>query len=324
MIKVLAHLGTDQVEFLDPAELPHLLADPETLTWVDLESPDELEAHVILADTFHFHPLTVEDCCNDITDPPKIDDYRDYLFIIAQAIDFSVLEDSIVTTEVNIFLGKNYVVTVHRRPLPVLGEVVDHCKRQLPHVGTGADWLCHAILDKLVDQLLPVVEAIDEEIASLEDQALESADRAVVARMGQLKRSTLRLRWLVAPQRDVVSRIGRGDFPNLIRDETHMYFRDVHDHLVRMDVTIENLRDLGESVMAVYLATQGNRLNEVMKALGIVGVIFLPLTLISGVFGTNFTDTYMDSGWLGFGIMCGSFTLIAFVMLAIFRMRRWL
>src|SRR5258708_38597921 len=99
MIKVLAHLGTDHVDVVDPAELPQLLADPQSLTWVDLEAPDELEAHLILADAFHFHPLTIEDCCNEITDPPKIDDYRDYLFIIAQAIDFSVGDDSIVTTE---------------------------------------------------------------------------------------------------------------------------------------------------------------------------------------------------------------------------------
>ena len=102
-----------------------------------------------------------------------------------------------------------------------------------------------------------------------------------------------------------------------------MYFRDIYDHLARLDVTIENLRDLGESVMAIYLATQGNRLNEVMKALGMVGVVFLPLTLISGVFGTNFANTYMDSEWLGFGLMCASFVAIAAIMLMLFKKRGW-
>jgi magnesium transporter len=324
MMKVLAHVGTERPDFVDPAEIPSLLADPHGATlWVDLEDPDQPEK-AILSDVFHFHPLTIEDCFSEAFDPPKVDDYHDYLFIVAQAIDFSAQDDTLATTELDLYLGKNYVVTVHRRPLPVLGEVMEHCKRLLPLVGRGPDWLMHAILDRLVDQLLPVVAAIDEEIATLEDQALESPDHALIGRMGGLKRSTLRLRWLVAPQRDMVNRLGRGDFPHLIREETHMYFRDVHDHLVRLDVTIENLRDLGESVMAVYLATQGNRLNEVMKALGIVGVIFLPLTLISGVFGTNFTDTYMDSGWLGFAVMCGSFVLIAGIMLTIFKKRRWL
>jgi magnesium transporter len=323
MIKVLAHVGSDAPDFADPSDLPSLLLDTNTTTWLDLEEPTETE-RAILSDVFHFHALTIEDCFSEVFDPPKVDDYRDYLFIVAQAIDFSIQDDTLATTELDLYLGKNYVVTVHRKPLPVLGEVMEHCKRQLPLVGRGPDWLTHAILDRMVDQLLPVVEAIDEDIAALEDEALESPERRLVARMGQLKRSTLRLRWLVAPQRDMVNRLGRGDFPHLIREETHMYFRDVHDHLVRLDVTIENLRDLGESVMAVYLATQGNRLNEVMKALGIVGVIFLPLTLISGVFGTNFTDTYMDSGWVGFGLMCASFITIAGVMLTIFKRRRWI
>lgn len=323
MLKALAHLGSDHPEFVDPGQLAELLADRNATTWLDIEAATESEK-AILSDVFHFHPLTIEDCFSEAFDPPKVDDYRDYLFIVAQAIDFSVQDDTLATTELDLYMGANYVVTVHRGPLPVLGEVMNHCQRQVPLVGRGPDWLVHAILDRLVDQLLPVVEAIDEEIATLEDKALESPERTLVGRMGDLKRSTLRLRWLVAPQRDMVNRLGRGDFPHLIREETHMYFRDVHDHLVRLDVTIENLRDLGESVMAVYLATQGNRLNEVMKALGIVGVIFLPLTLISGVFGTNFNDTYMDSSWLGFGLMCASFVTIAGVMLTIFKKRRWI
>src|SRR5579862_8604399 len=302
MIKVLAPLGTQMPELADPQTLPELLARPDKAIWVDIEAPDSTDA-AVLRDLFHFHELTIEDCLNSAVDPPKVDDYGDYLFVIVQAIDFSVSDEVLVTTELNLYVGKNYLVTVHQRPLPVLDQVVGHCRRQLPLVGRGPDWLTHTILDHLVDQLLPVVEAMDEEIAALEDQALEAPDKQLIGRMGQLKRCTLRLRWLVAPERDVMSRIGRGDFPHLIREETHMYFRDVYDHLARLDVTIENLRDLGESVMAVYLATQGNRLNEVMKALGVVGVIFLPLTLISGVFGTNFSDTYMDSGWLGFGLM---------------------
>jgi magnesium transporter len=323
MIKVLAHRGSDAPDFVDPARLAQLLEEHDALIWVDLEGPGQPELK-ILSDVFHFHPLTIEDCGNELFDPPKVDDYVEYLFIVAQAIDFSASDDTLTTTELDLYLGKNYVVTVHHKPLPVLGEVVEQCRRQLPLLNKGSDWLVHAILDKLVDQLLPVVEAIDEEIASLEDRALLAADRDVLERMGELKRSTLRLRWLVAPQRDMVNRLGRGDFPHLIREETYMYFRDIHDHLVRLDVTIENLRDLGESVMAIYLATQGNRLNEVMKALGIVGVIFLPLTLISGVFGTNFNDTYQDSSWLGFGLMCGSFLLIMGIMLTIFKKRRWI
>lgn len=321
MVKVLTAIGTDNPVFADASQITSVIGR-EQLAWVDIEEPGDAD-YAVLTDVFHFHELTIEDCRHTVLTPPKVDDYHDYLFLIAHAIDFSVSDDTLVTTELDMYVGKNYVVTVHQRPLPVLREVMEHCQRQQPLIGRGPDWLAHAILDRLVDQLLPVVEAIDEEIASLEDEALENPTRGLVARMGDLKRSTLRLRWLVAPQRDMVNRLGRGDFPHRIREETLMYFRDIHDHLVRLDVTIENLRDLGESVMAVYLATQGNKLNEVMKALGIVGVIFLPLTLISGVFGTNFDSTYQSSSWFGFGTMCVSFGVITMIMLAIFKFRRW-
>ncbi|HEU0168649.1 MAG TPA: magnesium/cobalt transporter CorA [Chloroflexota bacterium] len=322
MIKVLANIGAHSPEFAEPADLPRLMAAPNGLTWVDIESPDEAEAS-LLADVFHFHPLTIEDCLNDEVDPPKVDDYDSYLFAIIQAIDFSASEETLVTTELNLYLGPNYLVTVHKRPLPALGQVLTNCQRNHPMTTRGADWLMHSVLDELVDQLLPVLEAMDEDMSGLEDRALVKPTRELVERMSQLKRSTLRLRWLVAPQREVMNRLARGDFGRLIRAETYPYYRDVYDHLVRMDSMVEDLRDMGESVLAVHLATQNNRLNEVMKALGIVGVIFLPLTLISGVFGTNFDSTYMDSQWLGFGLMCGSFVAIAAFMLAWFKKRGW-
>ena len=173
MITVLGHLGTAAPEFVDLADLPQLLADEQSTTWVDIEAPGDPDKK-LLTDVFHFHQLTIDDCWNEIVDPPKVDDYGDYLFIIAQAIDFQASDETLVTTELNVYLGKNYVVTSHHRPLPILGEVVEHCQR-LPTVGKGPDWLCHTILDRLVDQLLPVVEAIDEEIAVLEDLALQGA-----------------------------------------------------------------------------------------------------------------------------------------------------
>jgi magnesium transporter len=183
--------------------------------------------------------------------------------------------------------------------------------------------LVHGILDGLVDQLLPVVQRMDEELAALEERALTSAAQSVVVKLSQMSRFTLRLRWLVVPQRDIINRISRGDYSHLIRQELQPYFGDIYDHLVRLDTMIETLRDRCGAVVSIHLATQNNRLNEVMKALGIVGVIFLPLTLISGIFGTNFSNTYMDSQWAGFWLMCGSFAVIAVAMLIIFKIRRW-
>ena len=323
MITVLArtephHFGPATVE-----DLPGLLEDRHGVVWVDFQEASTAEL-ILLSDIFHFHPLTIEDATNEVVDPPKVDDYGEYLFVIAQAMQFAGDSEGLITTELNIYLGVNYVVTVHQRPLPFVDAVRSDCERGMHHTCQGPDWLMHALLDMMVDRLLPVVEAMDKEIEELEDKALVEGARDVLERVSSLKRQTLRMRWLVAPQRDVMSRLGRGDFSGLIREETLMYYRDIHDHLMRLDTMIDGLRDLGESVIAIHLSTQNNRMNEIMKTLSIVGSIFLPLTLVASVFGTNFDSTYMPSGWLGFGLMCGSFLVSSGAMLVTFKRRRWI
>ena len=304
-------------------ELPRLLAGPGRVLWVDLEAPTEAEA-ALLPDLFHFHQLTIDDCFNTRVDPPKIDDYGDYLFLIVQGLDFSASNETVATSELDLYLGPSYIVTFHHQPVTAITEVRARCQRAAPLPARGPDWLAHAILDTLVDHLLPVVEAMDEEIAALEDQALANPQPALIERMTGLKRATLRLRRLVAPQRDVINRLSRGDFAHLVGEDTRMYYRDIYDHLVRLGELVEGLRDLGDSVIATYLATTNNRMNEIMKALSLVGTVFLPLTLVASIFGTNFAPTYEDWGWPGFLAMVVFMLLTAALLVWLFQRRRWL
>lgn len=283
-------------------DLPQMLRAPGGLVWIDLEAPTE-EEWSILRDPFRFHQLTIDDCLNSRVDPPKVDDYRSYLFIVVQGIGMEA-SDTVQTTELNLYVGRNYVVSFHHQPLHAVDETRARCSRGAASPTRGPDWLTHAILDTLVDQILPVVEQMDDEISDLEDQALDRPERAIVTRMTALKRSILQIRRLSAPQRDVVNRLSRGDHEHLIRAETRMYYRDIYDHLVRLEDTIEALRDLGDSVIATYLATVNNRMNEIMKTLSLVSTTFLPLTLLASVFGTNFAPTYEAWGWSGFIGMC--------------------
>lgn len=323
MLTVRARTEGDQFTEVTGDDIPRLLAIPEALLWVDLEHPAPAEV-AILSDVFHFHHLTIDDCLNHRVDPPKVDDYGDYLFIIAQGVDFSARGGTVTTTELNAYIGPNYVVTFHQRPMPAITETHDRCVRGATLPVRGADWLAHGLLDTLVDHLLPVVEEMDEEIASLEDEALSHPEPEMVERLMAMKRSTLRLRRLIAPQRDVVNRLSRGDFSHLIRDETRMYFRDIYDHLVRMEDMIEGLRELSDSVVSTYLSTMNNRMNEIMKSLSLVSVVFLPLTLLASVFGTNFAPTYEAWGWPGFLGMCAVIFACALVLIWWFRRRHWL
>jgi magnesium transporter len=327
MLRILARTAGSVFTSYDPADLPGLLKAPDALVWVDLEAPDEHEV-AVLSEVFDFHHLTIEDCLNTYVDPPKIDDYGDYLYLIVQGIVFTAEPgtnaEAFEITELNVYLGRTFVVTFHQRPIAATSAARERCERASPLPARGADWLMHTLLDTLVDQLLPAVEAIDETIAELHDQALDRPDRVLMVRLAALKRTTLRFRRLVTPQRDLINRLSRGDFPNLIRPETHMHFRDIYDHMMRLDGMIEGLRDLNEGAISAYLATINNRLSEITKALSVTGTIFLPLTLVASIFGTNFSPTYESWGWTGFLGMCGFMVLCMVVLMAWFRYRRWL
>lgn len=224
----------------------------------------------------------------------------------------------------NIYLGRSFVVSFHRRPVAAVTEARARCERASPLPTRGADWLAHALLDALATQLLPAVEAIDEAIAQLHDCALVSAERDIMERLAALRRTTLRFRRLVAPQRDLINRLSRGDFPDLVRPETYMHFRDIYDHMLRLEGMIEGLRDLNEGAISAYLAAVNNRLSEITKALSVTATIFLPLTLVASIFGTNFSPTYEEWGWSGFLGMCAFMLACMAALLVWFKHRHWL
>ena len=293
------------------------------LLWVDLEGADAAEARSILEGVFHFHHLAVDDCLNPHVDTPKIDDYGEYLFIIAQGIRFHARSERLETTELDLFLGPNYVVSFHGHRLAAVDDVRRRASEDGPLAGRGADFLVHALLDALVDQFQPVVEEMDQVVDALEEAVLANPQQRVLQEILLLKRNALRLRRALLPERDVVNRFARGEFPRLVGEETHMYFRDIYDHVVRVEEMVEGLRDLAESVLNTYLSAINNRMNEVMKVLSIVATIILPLTLIAGIYGTNF-ENLPELGWQwGYFGMLGAMVIIALGLIAFFRWRRW-
>lgn len=308
---------------LTPSQLEEAIAAPGGLLWVDLEASDETEARPILEGVFHFHHLAVDDCLNRHVDTPKIDDYGEYIFVISQGIRFHARSERLETTELDIFLGPNYVVSFHSQPLAAVEDVRRRVAVNGPLAGRGPDLLVHALLDALVDQFQPVVEEMDQAVDALEEAVLANPQQRLLHDMLLLKRNTQRLRRTLLPQRDAVNRFARGEFPRLVSEETHIYFRDIYDHVVRVEDMVESLRDLTESVLGTYLSAVNNRMNEVMKVLSIVATIILPLTLISGIYGTNF-ENVPELGWQwGYFGMLGAMAIIALGLIAFFRWRKW-
>jgi len=304
-------------------ELKNELASGKGLLWVDLDTADP-EGRPLLEQDFGFHALAVDDCYNGHLDTPKIDDYEAYLFIQAQSIDYSTRANRLDLTEIGLFLGPHYVVTVHDQPVPPLDQLFSRAEENAHFIARGTDFLAQAILDVMVDQILPVVEEMDEELDELERGILDTPDRDLLSQVLLLKRNTLRLRRSILPQRDLVNRLSRGEFPKLIRPEALIFFRDVYDHVIRIESLLDGLRDLADSALNSYLSSVNNRLNEIVKVLSVVTVIFLPLTLIASIFGTNLD--YSPFGLTlksGFFVMLGAMLALAAAMVTYFHRRGW-
>ncbi len=272
------------------------------------------------------HALTIEDCLSPHVDPAKIDDHGDYIFVVVQALGEYRPERELEPLEVDFYLGPNYVVSCHRQPLAAIEHFRGRCQRDERLLQHTADWLLHGLLDGLVDEFLPVVDAMDEALDQLEETVLRRPDGRSLQQILLLKRNTLRLRRATTPQRDIMNRLSRGEFPHLIRPEAAIYYRDIYDHLVRVEYLVEALRDLADGALNTYLSVLSNRMNEIMKVLTAAATVFLPLTLISGIYGMNFAEGVVppfDADW-GFGLIVGLMATLAAGLLSYFRWRRWI
>jgi len=308
----------------DEAALRAALEDAAGLLWVDLFIHSEADA-AVLRDVFHFHPLTIEDCLSPHVDPAKIDDHGDYLFIVVQALDAYHPNAEIRSIEVNFYLGPNYVVSSRRERVSAIDQFRERCRQDEYVLSHPADWLLHGLLDGLVDEYLPVVDAIDDTIDALEEAVLHNPDGGILHQIMMVKRNALRLRRAATPQRDTMNRLSRHEYPKFISEETAIYYRDIYDHLVRVEYLIEALRDLADGALNTYLSVVSNRLNEVMKVLTVAIVPLTIGTLISGVYGMNLTKGFWppsDSDW-AFPVVVAFMATVALLLLAYFRYRRW-
>lgn len=311
-------------QLADLTRLHDALEDAAGVLWIDLLIESEADARV-LQEVFHFHHLTIEDCVSPHVDPAKIDDHGDYLFMVVQALGDYYPDRELTALEVEFYLGPNYVVSCHRQPISAIEQYRERCRQDEYLLSRSADWLLHGLLDGLVDEYLPVVDAVDDTIDELEEAVLHRPDSHLLQQIMMVKRNALRLRRAATPQRDMMNRLSRGEYPNLIREETAIYYRDIYDHLVRVEYLIEALRDLADGALNTYLSVVSNRLNEVMKVLTVAVVPLTVGTLISGIFGMNLTAGFWppsDSEW-GFGAVIAFMIVIAVLTLAYFRYRRW-
>jgi len=324
MIKFAFYLAPDGKlpQQVDLDQICNLLATGKGLLWVDTEDTTSEDAQ-FLTDAFNFHPLAVADCVSKNIHPPKIDNFDDYIFIIMHGINYHIESDVVETTELALFVGKNYVVTSHDFPMRSVASILARIQVDGRPMRRGADMLAHDIMDALVDNIMPTIDELDDKCTCIESEVLEYPKKGTLSSIMQLKRSILALNRVMSPQREIVNTIARGDYP-VIGKKCQIYYRNIYDHLVRIETLTQGLRDLSDSVLATYLSSVSNRMNEVMKVLSVVAAIFLPLTLLAGIYGMNFANIPELQWRYGYFVVWGVMALVAFSLVAVFKKRKWL
>lgn len=305
--------------------LPGLRADPEVTLWLDLESPSDQESRV-LAEVFHFHPLAIEDALQDYGHP-KIDTFEDHVFMIVHGIDFARLnlEKSmdIHTLELDIFVGDRFLVTHHGDPaVRSIRELhKDVCEPgHRPWVSVR---LLHRLLDRLVDNFLPVMDQVGAKLEVLEDQIIHNPVPDLLEKVLEAKKSIQKIRRMTAHQRLILESLARGHL-ELIPRESLAFFRDIYDHFVRVADLAEAYREGAQSAVEAYLSMSANKTNEIMKVLTQISTIMLPLTFIAGIYGMNF-DIMPELRWVyGYPFAVTLMLATAAALLYWFRRRHWL
>lgn len=282
---------------LTPQAYAEALHAASGILWVDMDQTAVEMCLPILRDTFGFHPLAIDDALEE-AHSPKIDDWVEYLYLALQAVMLDVENGQLLRTgELDVFLGPNYLVTYHTETIAALERVWKACQRDVRHLPKGPCHLLYRLADELASDCMLVVEVLDEEIDRIEDQVFGSPGPDLLEEIFTLKRTLVTLRRIIAPQREVLNKMARGDYAVVPR-EYNIFFRDVYDHLVRLYDIIDSLRDLVSGALDSYLSVVSNRMNQVMKTLTVITTLFMPISFLAGFFGMNFFEpTFPFPAW---------------------------
>jgi magnesium transporter len=296
--------------------------DGDMCVWVDICHPTQEDIEPLLEEWFRFHELATEDALSGTT-LPKYDSFPSYDFFVFRSIRFDIACHGVDTEKLSCFLGRNFLFTIHRDPLPAVDSVWGRLPQDKRMAHRGVDFLLYSVLDLLVDQHFPLLESIEEHMDSLHEEIFSSPSQELLSELLNLKRDLNVLRRQTLPQRDLFNQISRGE-TKFIQQEHLIYFRDLYDHMFRIGESIDSERDLATSTMEAYLSVIANRTNEIMKVLTVFSAIMLPLTLIAGIYGMNFVHMPELQWHYGYAYALSLMAVVMVVMLYLFRRRGWI
>jgi len=328
-MKALTCQAKDRVSAAISADeaLKSIRDNPQTLVWLDFDSPLTADDRRLLAaPPFGFHELALEDASRPDGQRPKVEEYEDYFFMVMHALSHKQVEGQLSLEldwhEIDLFVGSNFVISVHRGELPEIDRVWQDALVRPGILGCGSDRLTYFILDAVVDHYLEAIDDIEDILDDLEDAVISpSSGESAVQDIFRFKRQLINFRKKAGPLREAINEMTSRNFP-YITENTSFYLRDVYDHLIRLSDILDSYRDILTGALDVHLSAVSNRLNVIMKRLTVVATIFMPLTFITGFWGMNFLDLPVGSHpW--FWVTVSGMAAITLALVVMFTSRQY-
>ena len=295
---------------------------PDALLWLDLQSPTEQEL-VKLGQQFQLHPLAIEDASRE-HQRPKVEDYESFYFVVFYSVGLNSNTPGLAISELDMFLGKNYLITVHSGHIDELDEVEQRWTRNAKQLEWGVGVLLYTLLDTIVDRYFPVIDEMVNQAEELEDHLFSGAVRqaAFTQQLLELRKRFLTLRRIATPERDVLNILTNRDSP-IFDEHALIYFRDVYDHITRLADTIDLYRDQLSTTMDANLSIVSNDLNKVMRTLTSASIVLMADSLLAGIWGMNFVnipELHLHYGYFG---ALALMVVVSLLLLLLFRRLRW-
>ena len=295
----------------------------DTATWININGLHDTDKIRSIAEGFGLHPLVVEDIVYT-GQRPKMEEYDDYLFFVIKMMRYDKDSQKIINEQLSIILGSNFLLTFQEQPGDVFDPVRNRIRKKNGRIrNVGVDYLAYSLLDTVIDNYIYIVEKMGEQIEELEEEILDNLNQGILRKINDHKREMNYLRRTIQPAREFILHLSSLD-SNLIQDSTRPFLKDLLDISIQAVETVDTYRDMLSDNLDVYNTLISNRLNEIMKVLTIFSAIFIPLTFIAGIYGTNFE--YLPE--LGFKysyfIFWGVLLAVALTMTAFFKRRKWL
>jgi magnesium transporter len=294
--------------------------EKSTISWINIDGIHEVEIIKKIGGCFNIHPLVQEDIVNT-GQRPKIEDFESFIYIVLKMLHQP--KDEIISEQVSIILGKNFVISFQESSGDVFDYVRERLRKGKGRIRTmGSDYLAYALFDAIVDNYFVILEKIGEKIESIETEVVDNPEPETLQTIYNLKRELIYVRKSVWPLREVIAGLQRNE-SKLINKSTEIYLRDAYDHTIQVIDTVEIFRDMTSGLLDVYMSSVSNKMNEVMKVLTIFAAIFIPLTFIVGIYGMNFQNMPELAWQWGYYIILIIMLIVGMSLVGFFKRKKW-